>query len=214
MIAAVSIAIKIVILAIFSRYLGVTIPLLGLTVYFLQRFYLQTSRQMRLLGIEARAPLYTHLGETTAGNTTIRAFGWQPQYRRRNHELVDNSQRPVYLQSCIQQWLAFVLDLLVAALAVVLVAIVVTWHGSFTAGSVGVSLLVVVNFSETLSRLIQNWTKLESSVGAVARVKRFVADTEVEENKRSIRSEVDPLLPPHWPGGGAIQFYNVVASYG
>ncbi|KAI1762970.1 ABC transporter [Hypoxylon sp. FL1150] len=211
---AISIVIKIVILAIFSRYLGITIPFLGVAVYFLQRFYLQTSRQMRLLGIEARAPLYTHFGETTAGSTTIRAFGWQPQYRRRNHELVDNSQRPVYLQSCIQQWLAFVLDLLVAALAVVLVAIVVTWPDSFTAGSVGVSLLVVVNFSETLSRLIQNWTKLESSVGAVARVKRFIADTEVEEDKRTIGSEGDSSLPPHWPDSGAIQFSNVVASYG
>ncbi|KAI1774955.1 ABC transporter [Hypoxylon cercidicola] len=211
---AVSIGIKIVILAIFSRYLGATIPLLGVTVYFLQRFYLQTSRQIRLLGIEARAPLYTHFGETTDGGATIRAFGWLPQYRRRNHELVDDSQRPVYLQSCIQQWLAFVLDLLVAALAVVLVAIVVTWHDSFTAGSVGVSLLVVVNFSETLSRLIQNWTKLESSVGAVARIKRFVADTEVEEDERATRSETNSQLPPDWPSSGALQFADVVASYG
>ncbi|XXG98141.1 hypothetical protein Hte_004462 [Hypoxylon texense] len=203
---AISLGIKVVILAIFSRYLGATIPVLGVAVYFLQRFYLQTSRQMRLLGIEARAPLYTHFGETTAGKATIRAFGWQPQYRRRNHELVDDSQRPVYLQSCIQQWLAFVLDLLVAALAAVLVAIVVTWHDSFTAGSVGVSLLVVVNFSETLSRLIQNWTKLESSVGAVARVKRFVADTEVEEQDgRDVGIGVDSQLPPEWPNSGALQ---------
>ncbi|KAI1387325.1 uncharacterized protein F4822DRAFT_430081 [Hypoxylon trugodes] len=211
---AVSIIIKIVILAIFSRYLGITIPFLAVVVYFLQRFYLKTSRQVRLLGIEARAPLYTHFGETTdntAGSTTIRAFGWQSHYRRRNYELIDDSQRPVYLQSCIQHWLTFVLDLLVAALAVVLVTIVVTWHDRFSAGNVGVSLLIVIQFSETLARLIQSWTKLESSVGAVSRIRRFVADTEVEEGDK--RGEV-PQLPPNWPSDGAVQFTNVFASYG
>ncbi|KAI1453921.1 ABC transporter [Annulohypoxylon moriforme] len=215
---AVSIVIKVVILAIFSKYLGITIPFLALAIYFLQRFYLQTSRQVRLLGIEARAPLYTHFGETTdtaEGSTTIRAFGWQSHYRHRNYELVDDSQRPVYLQSCIQHWLAFVLDVLVAALAVVLVAVVVTWHDRFSAGSVGVSLLIVVRFSETLARLIQNWTKLESSVGAVARVKRFVADTEVEEEeKQDAGVATDSRLPPNWPGSGAVQFVDVTASYG
>ncbi|KAI0886932.1 ABC transporter [Annulohypoxylon maeteangense] len=215
---AVSIVIKVVILAIFSKYLGVTIPFVALAVYFLQRFYLQTSRQVRLLGIEARAPLYTHFGETTdtaEGSATIRAFGWQLHYRHRNYQLVDDSQRPVYLQSCIQHWLAFVLDLLVAALAVVLVAVVVTWHDRFSPGSVGVSLLVVVRFSETLARLIQNWTKLESSVGAVARVKRFVADTETEEeDKPEAGAATDSQLPPDWPSNGAIKFVDVAASYG
>lgn len=41
---------------------------------------------------------------------------------------------------------------------------------------------MVVGFSETLARLIQAWTRLESSIGAVARVKRSVCETEREES--------------------------------
>ncbi|KAJ5001530.1 ABC transporter atnG [Colletotrichum sp. SAR 10_66] len=204
----VTILAKVIILVVFSQYLGATLPFLCAILYFLQRFYLQTSRQVRLLGIEAKAPLYTHFSESVAGVATIRAFGWQEKYQERNYEHVDQSQRPNYTQGCIQAWLTFVLNLIVAILAVILVVIVVTWHHKFSAGSVGVSLVMIIGFSEVLARLIQSWTKLESSIGAVARVRRFVSDTETE-------SAAGRWTPPvNWPQTGAVTFSDVVASYG
>ncbi|KAK2779173.1 ABC transporter [Colletotrichum kahawae] len=204
----VTILAKVIILVVFSQYLGATLPFLCAILYFLQRFYLQTSRQVRLLGIEAKAPLYTHFSESVAGVATIRAFGWQEQYQERNYEHVDESQRPSYTQGCIQAWLTFVLNLIVAVLAVILVVIVVTWHHKFSAGSVGVSLVMIIGFSEVLARLIQSWTKLESSIGAVARVRRFVSDTETEPAAGRVTS------PMNWPRAGAVTFSDVVASYG
>ncbi|KAJ0344702.1 hypothetical protein KNSL1_009101 [Colletotrichum chrysophilum] len=204
----VTILAKVIILVVLSQYLGATLPFLCAILYFLQRFYLQTSRQVRLLGIEAKAPLYTHFSESVAGVATIRAFRWQEQYQERNYEHVDESQRPSYTQGCIQAWLTFVLNLIVAVLVVILVVIVVTWHHKFSAGSVGVSLVMIIGFSEVLARLIQSWTKLESSIGAVARVRRFVSDTETE-------SAAERWTPPvNWPQTGAVTFSDVVASYG
>lgn len=55
-------------------------------------------------------------------------------------------------------------------------------EGQFQRWERGVSLVMVVGFSETLARLIQAWTRLESSIGAVARVKRSVCETEREES--------------------------------
>ncbi|KAH9237240.1 hypothetical protein K456DRAFT_1759479 [Colletotrichum gloeosporioides 23] len=205
---AISVLAKLVILAVFSQFLGIALPFIATVVYFLQRFYLQTSRQIRLLGIEAKAPLYTCFSESVAGSVTIRAFGWQTQYQERNYHRIDLSQKPSYVQSCIQAWLTVVLNLVVAVLAIVLVGVVVTWYDKFSAGSVGVSLVMVIGFSEVLARLIQSWTKLESSVGAVARVRRFVAETETE------RSPGKERLSRGWPRSGAVNFSNVVASYG
>ncbi|KAF3798626.1 ABC transporter FUM19 [Colletotrichum gloeosporioides] len=205
---AISVLAKLVILAVFSQFLGIAIPFIATVVYFLQRFYLQTSRQIRLLGIEAKAPLYTCFSESVAGSVTIRAFGWQTQYQERNYHRIDLSQKPSYVQSCIQAWLTVVLNLVVAVLAIVLVGVVVTWYDKFSAGSVGVSLVMVIGFSEVLARLIQSWTKLESSVGAVARVRRFVAETETEH------SAGKGQLSRDWPRSGAVNFSNVVASYG
>ncbi|KAH6659515.1 ABC transporter [Truncatella angustata] len=204
----VSIIAKAIVLAVFSQYLGIAIPFLGGAMYLLQSFYLHTSRQVRLLDIEAKAPLYTLFSESVAGAPTIRAFGWQDEYQRRNHRHIDTSQRPLYLQNCIQAWLAFVLSIMVAALTVVLVAIVVTWHDSFSPGSIGVSLTVVIGFSETLSRVIETWTKLESSLGAVRRVKQFTDQTEPENTNDK---NEDP--PQGWPPAGAIEFDGVTASY-
>ena len=46
-----------VIISTSAKYMSVAIPFCILIIYFIQRFYLRTSRQLRLLDIEAKAPL-------------------------------------------------------------------------------------------------------------------------------------------------------------
>lgn len=174
--------------------------------------------------IEAKAPLYTHFTEAEgAGAVTIRAFGWQRAYCSRACALTDQAQRPAYIQTCAQHWLAFVLTLVVGVLAVVVVATVVAVGVEgrekldVRSGDVGVALVVLLGLGETLTRLVQTWTKLESSVGAVARVKRFVAETEAEDGDVDGRAagDADGVVrgPSGEGGGGTVVFDNVVASY-
>lgn len=40
-----------------SLYLAISYPFLGVLLYFVQKFYLRTSRQLRLLDLEAKSPL-------------------------------------------------------------------------------------------------------------------------------------------------------------
>ncbi|KAM0437028.1 hypothetical protein ACHAQK_007506 [Fusarium lateritium] len=201
---------KLIILAVFSRYLSAAVPVFVLVLYLLQRFYLQTSRQVRLLDIEAKAPLYNHILETVAGASTIRAFGWQVEYAERNSGYIDTSQRVSYMQESVQNWLSFVLDIIVTILAVALVGMVVTWPHLFDAGSVGVSLVMLISFSNLLTRLLKAWTSMESSIGAVSRVKRFVADTESEKDGESGR---DTVLPEGWPLNGRLSLEDVFAAH-
>ncbi|KZL73903.1 ABC transporter [Colletotrichum tofieldiae] len=58
-----------------AKYLAAAIPLALIALYFLQAFYLRTSRQMRFLDLQAQAPLLTKLIKTIDGLSTIRAFG-------------------------------------------------------------------------------------------------------------------------------------------
>ena len=95
--AAFSALAKAIILIVFSQYLATMAPFVVALLYLLQSFYLQTSRQVRLLEIEAKAPLYAHFIESVAGAPTIRAFGWESQYQERNYEFIDQSQRLAYL---------------------------------------------------------------------------------------------------------------------
>ncbi|KAJ5222196.1 ABC transporter integral membrane type 1 [Penicillium citrinum] len=112
----------------FAKYLGIAIPFMGIFVYVAQKFYLRTSRQMRRLDIEAKAPLYTHFLELVSGAATVRAFRWHEAFNAKLFFMLNISQRPVYILYCIQQCLGFFLDLLVAVLAVILMATVIFLH--------------------------------------------------------------------------------------
>jgi ABC-type multidrug transport system fused ATPase/permease subunit len=86
-------------------------PLLGAIGYLVQRVYFRTSRQVRLMDLEAKGPLCTHFLESLTGIVTIRAFGWSAAYRKKNSVLLDQSQVPFYLHFAIQSWLNLVLEL-------------------------------------------------------------------------------------------------------
>ncbi|EED13629.1 ATP-binding cassette transporter, putative [Talaromyces stipitatus ATCC 10500] len=191
-----------------SSYMAVTIPFLMIAVFILQHFYLRTSRQLRLLDLETKSPLYSHFLESVNGLTTIQAFGWQREFVEKNHRLLDNSQRPYYLLYCIQRWLSLALDLIVTSEAVILVCMAVTIRSSSSAGLLGVSLNNVLSFSNSLSSLISGWTQLEISLGSIARVKNFETQVTPEEigNEKNEPS-------PNWPERGAISFHGVNASH-
>ncbi|KAM3513105.1 hypothetical protein MY11210_003217 [Beauveria gryllotalpidicola] len=202
---------KMLLLAVFGRYLTASLPIFLATVYIIQRIYLRTSRQVRLLDIEAKAPVYLQFLESKNGAATLRAFGWQHSCQLALQRLLNRSQKPVYLLYCIQQWLALVLDALVSALVLILIAIVVTWRDKFSPGSVGVSLVTVMTFNSSLTQLIKMWTSLETSIGAVGRIKEFKDNTVPEEEELGILQPQSP--PPNWPVKGSIEFRNVVALY-
>ncbi|RBR10554.1 uncharacterized protein FIESC28_09418 [Fusarium coffeatum] len=196
-------------LAASTPYIAAAFPLLGAIYFYLQRGYLRTSRQLRLLDLEEKAPLYTQFLETLSGLATIRAFGWGDAILEANHALVDRSQRPFYLLMIVQRWLVLVLDLTTAGLALLLVGLAVRLRGEVDVGLTGVSLVQLISLSETVNLLIQFWTSIETSIGAVARIKQFAEDTG-EENLPGETQEP----PPQWPDKGAIQVSNLTASYG
>ncbi|POS76379.1 canalicular multispecific organic anion transporter 2 [Diaporthe helianthi] len=190
-----------------SKYMAASIPPTLVVLWLLSQFYLRTSRQLRILDIELKAPIYTSLIETQEGLATIRAFGWVPSYRRRCQSRIDDSKKAIYLLSMAQRWLAFVLDLIVAGLASVLVALATQLRTTTDAGALGVGLTSVIGFSTLVSQFISAYAELENSLGAVTRVKDCI------ENVKSEDTSTGQPPPREWPGHGAVDFCNVTATY-
>jgi ATP-binding cassette subfamily C (CFTR/MRP) protein 1 len=190
-----------------SSYAAAAIPLCIISLALIQFYYLRTSRQLRLLDIEAKAPLFSHFLDTLSGISCIRAYGWTESYMQRNCDVLNTSQKPYYLLWCIQRWLTLVLDLFVAAIAILLVALATTVRGRST-GFLGVALFNVVTFSTTLQTLVTEWTRVETAIGAISRIRSYVSSTP-NENLAGEKCQ----LPKDWPVHGAISFKDVSASY-
>lgn len=189
-----------------TKFAAPIAPAIIVVVYFIQRYYLRTSRQIRHLDLEGKEPLYTHLTETIAGLEYIRGFQWEEQTLQRSFELLNTSQKPFYLMFAIQRWLALVIDLTACGIAVILLAIALNLSFSATEASLALSLVALITFSDDVNDVVQDWTSLETSLGAIARLRRLVKTTPVEANP-----EGD--LPKQWPWKGEIRLKNVVAKY-
>jgi ATP-binding cassette subfamily C (CFTR/MRP) protein 1 len=199
-----------------------------LVVYVVQKVYLRTSRQLRFLELEARAGVFSNFlesvciasyqtsHETSASNIfqiegleTIRSFAWSDTVIKDNISSLDHAQRPEYLLLCLQRWLNIVLDLLAAAVATSVVAIAVAYRDRVSGAQVGIALNIMLVANTTLLKLVENWTTLEISLGAIARLKSL------EERTPAEGSEVGGLEPPEsWPERGEAEFKNITASYG
>ncbi|PVH92956.1 hypothetical protein DM02DRAFT_697962, partial [Periconia macrospinosa] len=193
-------------IAVAAPFATISFPVVGISVYIIQRFYLRTSRQLRFLDLEAKSPLYTQFNEMLEGLATIRAFGWQSFVEEKAKALLDRSQRPFYLLFAVQRWLTLVLDLVVAAIATILIILVVALREKLSAGYVGVALLNVVLFSQSIKLLISFWTQLETHIGSVTRIKNFTTDAVTEDWEGE-----DRIPPPNWPSEGKIEFKNIEA---
>ncbi|KAH7182283.1 putative ABC multidrug transporter [Fusarium flagelliforme] len=194
------------VLATSSVWLIISYPFLVILLWFIARFYLRTSRQLRLLDLEAKSPLYAHFLDTTKGIVTLRAFGTLSQDRAKNVELVDTSQRPAYLLQMVQNWLNLVLGFVIMVVSAVLTTLVVTTRAN--AGFTGASMVTLMAFGTELTFIVLALTQLETSLGAISRCKNFNEDVKSEDKEQEV------VVPEQsWPQTGLIEMKGVSASY-
>lgn len=195
------------VIATATPYVLIGFPVLFAIILVVSRVYLRTSCQLRLLEAEAKAPVYTHAMETLKGRSTIRAFGWVPEYIRRHNTLLDESQRPLYLLAVLQHWLTFVLNMTVAVLAIGITTLATQLHTN--AGFTGVGLVSLMSFGEMMSNVVRLYTQLETSTGSLARLKLF-GEKVPDETHGDAPTEVDV----RWPSTGGVTLRGVSAAYG
>lgn len=106
----------------------------------------------------------------------------------------------------VQRWLGFALQLVVAILAVAVVSLATQLRSS--TGLTGASLVTLMTFGDILNYIIRWWTQIETSIGAVSRLKKFSEKVMPESQKGE-----DFVPPKEWPLRGSIEITGVSASY-
>ena len=66
----------------------------------------------------------------------------------------------------------------------------------------------IIGLNSVLSRLLTAWTSLETSLGAISRLRTFI-----DETPQEARPEECSPPPPEWPMTGSIDLNDVTAAY-
>uniref|UniRef100_A0A8B9RB37 ABC transmembrane type-1 domain-containing protein n=1 Tax=Astyanax mexicanus TaxID=7994 RepID=A0A8B9RB37_ASTMX len=125
-------------------FTAIIVPL-AVVYYFVQRFYVATSRQLRRLDSVSRSPIYSHFGETVSGLSVIRAYGHQERFLQRNRTTIDENLKSVYPWIVSNRWLAIRLEFLGNLVVFFSALFAVISRDSLDSGLVGLSISYALN---------------------------------------------------------------------
>ena len=73
--------------------------------FFIQRYYIKSSRQLKRLESISKSPIFSHFAESVVGMSTIRAFSQSNRFVRENMEKVETNVQCNYYNFCSNRWL-------------------------------------------------------------------------------------------------------------
>uniref|UniRef100_A0A8D1LJY0 Multidrug resistance-associated protein 1 n=1 Tax=Sus scrofa TaxID=9823 RepID=A0A8D1LJY0_PIG len=187
---------------------AVIIPPLGLIYFFVQRFYVASSRQLKRLESVSRSPVYSHFNETLLGVSVIRAFEEQERFIRQSDLKVDENQKAYYPSIVANRWLAVRLEFVGNCIVLFAALFAVISRHNLSAGLVGLSVSYSLQITAYLNWLVRMSSEMETNIVAVERLKEY-SDTEKEAPWRI--PEVAP--PSTWPQVGRVEFRDYGLRY-
>ncbi|XP_060921677.1 multidrug resistance-associated protein 1 isoform X1 [Labrus mixtus] len=197
-----------VIILIATPLVAIIIPVLGLLYFFVQRFYVASSRQLKRLESVSRSPIYTHFNETLLGTSVIRAFGEQERFIRESDQRVDHNQKAYYPSIVANRWLAVRLEFVGNVIVSSAALFAVIARESLSPGIMGLSISYALQLTASLTWLVRMSSDVETNIVAVERVKEY-SETEKEAEWKLDSSS----LPAGWPTEGRIQIRDFSLRY-
>ncbi|CAH0555481.1 unnamed protein product [Brassicogethes aeneus] len=187
-------------------FILVIIPI-GLLYYFIQRFYVATSRQLKRLESVSRSPIYSHFGESITGAQAIRAFGQEDRFITESERKVDNNQVCYYPSIISNRWLAVRLEM-IGNLIILFAALFAVLGKDNVPGMVGLSLTYALQITQTLNWLVRMTSDVETNIVAVERIKEY------GEAPQEAAWEIPDKNPStQWPEAGTVEFRNYGVRY-
>ncbi|KAI0481182.1 P-loop containing nucleoside triphosphate hydrolase protein [Xylariaceae sp. FL0804] len=191
-------------------FVALIVPL-SAVYYWVQRYYLRTSRELKRLDSVSRSPIYAHFQESLGGISTIRAYRQQDRFELENEWRVDNNLRAFFPSISANRWLAIRLEFLGAIIilgAAGFSIISVTNHSGLSAGMVGLAMSYGLQITSSLNWIVRQTVEVETNIVSVERVLEYARLT--PEAPEIIHRHRPPVA---WPSKGAVEFQNYSTRY-
>jgi len=197
----------ITIMTVIWQFIIVIIPV-SFGFYFVQTFYVTTSRQLKRLESISRSPIYSHFGETITGSSTIRAFKREKEFMLESANKVDNNQVAYYPSIITNRWLAIWLELLGNIVTLGAALFVILSPSSFNSSQVGLVITYSLNITQTLNWLVRMTADVETNIVGVERIKEY---SEIEQESPWRYPGQTPGR--EWPESGKVEFSGYGLRY-
>jgi ATP-binding cassette, subfamily C (CFTR/MRP), member 1 len=183
---------------------------LGLLYFWIQDYFIRTSRALNQLDNKSSGLAYTHLQSVYSGISTIRAFGHLRRFQSEMEQQIDAHQRASFAAGSVDFWLSVRLELVGAAITAAVSSLAVMAADSRTnvsAGMIGVALVNAQRITSILSLQVRSAVFLE---GHLVSLRRVVEYTELPCEGGGTPSRDLPLT---WPKMGKMRFRNYTTRY-
>ncbi|CAL8118382.1 unnamed protein product [Orchesella dallaii] len=188
-------------------FTAVFVPV-SILYYFVQRFYVSTSRQLRRLESVTRSPIYSHFEETLTGSSTIRAYSEQDRFILDSELKVDYNQVSYYPSIIANRWLQVRLETVGNSIIFFAALFAVLARETLDPGIVGLSVSYALQITIALNMLVRWTSDVETNIVAVERVKEY------SEIAQEAPWEVDGMKPSKtWPERGEVKFDHYQSRY-
>ncbi|XP_077481257.1 ATP-binding cassette sub-family C member 3 isoform X4 [Stigmatopora argus] len=193
--------------ALTSIFLIVIAPLM-VFYWWVQRFYVATSRQLKRLESISRSPIYSHFSETITGSSVIRAFGRHSAFVFMSDIKVDENQQSYYPGIVSNRWLGVRIEFIGNCIVLFAALFAVTGKNDLNPGLVGLSVSYALQVTMSLNWMVRMTSDLENNIVAVERVKEY------SETKTEAPWEIEDKKPHlDWPMHGNVEFHNYSVRY-
>ncbi|KAM9837504.1 ATP-binding cassette sub-family C member 3 isoform 1-T1 [Aulostomus maculatus] len=193
--------------ALTPMFLIVVAPLM-VFYWWVQRFYVATSRQLKRLESVSRSPIYSHFSESITGSSVIRAFGRHSAFVLMSDMKVDENQKSYFPGIVSNRWLGVRIEFIGNCIVLFAALFAVTGKENLNPGLVGLSVSYALQVTMSLNWMVRMTSDLENNIVAVERVKEY------SETKTEAPWEVeDKKPPPGWPIQGNVEFHNYSVRY-
>lgn len=189
------------------------VAVITLLVYYkLVKMYMSSSRELKRLEANTRAPLISHIEETIAGMYLIRAFQKEENFVKKYFYCQKHYIAALVNQNIASRWINLVTDIFstvsIAAAGYLGVITILVDFGGMDINLIGLALTWSLQMSSILSFTLRLLADTESNMNAVVRLYDYI-----DNNPKEKDFDHPPPRDDHWPNRGVFQIDKISYKY-
>lgn len=169
---------------IYLPWFAIAIPFLLMFFVLITNYYQSSSREVKRLEAINRSFVYNNFNEVLNGLNTIKAYGAQERFLKKNDILVDKLNEVYFVVIANQRWIGVNLDSLASAVVFLVAILSVTRQFNINASSAGLLTYYMIEFAQLLSFISTTYTEVENEMNSVERICYYAHDLEQEADYR------------------------------